>query len=78
MGVFEGRVLRKILGPAREEVTGEWRKLLIEEFNNLCPQNIRITDLNGERGLGSMHGRDDKWIRSHKSRRQETIWKTQK
>jgi hypothetical protein len=28
LGIFEGRVLRKILGPIREEVTREWRKLL--------------------------------------------------
>jgi hypothetical protein len=25
--VFENRVLRKIFGPERDEVTGEWRKL---------------------------------------------------
>jgi len=33
--VFENRVLRKIFGPKREEVTGEWRKLHKEELNNL-------------------------------------------
>ena len=27
MRVFENRVLRKIFGPKRDEVTGEWRKL---------------------------------------------------
>jgi hypothetical protein len=32
--VFENRVLRRILGPKRDEVTGEWRKLL-EELNDL-------------------------------------------
>jgi hypothetical protein len=26
--VFENRVLRRIFGPKRDEVTGEWRKLL--------------------------------------------------
>jgi hypothetical protein len=25
--VFENRVLRRIFGPKRDEVTGEWRKL---------------------------------------------------
>jgi hypothetical protein len=25
--LFENRVLRRILGPERDEVTGEWRKL---------------------------------------------------
>jgi hypothetical protein len=29
--VFENRVLRRIFGPKRDEVTGEWRKLRNEE-----------------------------------------------
>jgi hypothetical protein len=29
--VFENRVLRRIFGPKRDEVTGEWRKLHNEE-----------------------------------------------
>jgi hypothetical protein len=33
--VFENRVLRKIFGPKRDEVTGKWRKLLNEELLNL-------------------------------------------
>jgi hypothetical protein len=33
--VFEKRVLRRIFGPKRDEVTGEWRKLHNEELNNL-------------------------------------------
>jgi hypothetical protein len=33
--VFENRVLRRIFGPNRDEVTGEWRKLLNEELNDL-------------------------------------------
>jgi len=32
---FEKRVLRRILGPKRDEVTGEWRKLHNEELNDL-------------------------------------------
>jgi hypothetical protein len=35
--VFEKRVLRKIFGPKRDEVTGEWRKLHNEELNDLYP-----------------------------------------
>ena len=31
--VYENRVLRKIFGPRRDEVTGEWRKLHNEELN---------------------------------------------
>jgi hypothetical protein len=33
--VFEIRVLRRIFGPKRDEVTGEWRKLHNEELNDL-------------------------------------------
>jgi hypothetical protein len=33
--VFENRVLRKVFGPKRDEVTGEWRKLHNEELNDL-------------------------------------------
>jgi len=28
--VFENRMLRRIFGPKRDEVTGEWRKVYIE------------------------------------------------
>jgi hypothetical protein len=33
--VFENRVLGRIFGPKRDEVTGEWRKLHSEELHNL-------------------------------------------
>jgi hypothetical protein len=33
--VFEDRILRRIFGPKRTEVTGEWRKLHNEELHNL-------------------------------------------
>jgi hypothetical protein len=32
--VFENRVLRRIFGPKRDEVTGEWRNLRDEELHN--------------------------------------------
>jgi hypothetical protein len=35
LGVFENRVLRRIFGPKRDEVTGEWRKLHNEELHDL-------------------------------------------
>jgi hypothetical protein len=31
--VFENRVLRRLFGPKRDEVTGEWRKLRSEELH---------------------------------------------
>ena len=41
--VFENRVLKRIFGPKRDEVTGEWRKLRNEELDNLySSQNIRV------------------------------------
>jgi hypothetical protein len=41
--VFENRVLRRIFGPKRDEVTGEWRKLHNGELHNLysTPDTIR-------------------------------------
>jgi hypothetical protein len=33
--VIENRVLRRVFGPKRDEVTGEWRKLHNEELNDL-------------------------------------------
>jgi hypothetical protein len=33
--VFENRVLRRIFGPKKDEVTGEWRKLQNEDLNDL-------------------------------------------
>ena len=35
MRVFENRVLRRVFGPKRDEVTGEWRKLHNEEFSDI-------------------------------------------
>jgi hypothetical protein len=35
--VFENRVLRRIFGPKRDEVTRGWRKLLNEDLHNLYP-----------------------------------------
>jgi hypothetical protein len=32
--VFENRVLRRTVGPKRDEVTGDWRKLHHEELHN--------------------------------------------
>jgi hypothetical protein len=33
--MFENRVLRRIFGPKRDEVTEEWRKLHSEELHKL-------------------------------------------
>jgi hypothetical protein len=42
--VFENRVLRRVFGPEKDEVTGEWRKLHNEELNDLysLPNIVRV------------------------------------
>ena len=42
--VFENRVLRRVFGLKRDEVTGEWRKLLNEELNDVysLPNIVRV------------------------------------
>jgi hypothetical protein len=42
--VFENRVLRRIFGPERDEVTGGWRKLHNEELHGLysSPSIVRV------------------------------------
>jgi len=42
--VFENMVLRRIFGPRRDEVTGEWRRLHNEELNDLysSPNIVRV------------------------------------
>ena len=42
--VFENRVLRRIFGPKRDEVTGEWRKLHNEGLNDQfsSPNIVRV------------------------------------
>jgi hypothetical protein len=42
--VFENGVLRRVFGPKRDEVTGEWRKLHNDELNDLysLPNIVRV------------------------------------
>ena len=52
--VFENRVLRKIFGPRRDEVTGECRRLHNEELNDLysSPNIVRVIKLRRMRWAG--------------------------
>jgi hypothetical protein len=47
--VFENRVLRRIFGPKRDEVTGGWRKLYNEELHNLYSSPSIITMIKSRR-----------------------------
>jgi hypothetical protein len=52
--VFENRVLRRIFGRKRDEVTGEWRKLHSAELHNLysSPDIIKQIKLRRMRWVG--------------------------
>jgi hypothetical protein len=47
--VFENRVLRRIFGHKRDEVTGEWRKLYNEELHNLYSSPYIIRQVKSRR-----------------------------
>jgi hypothetical protein len=53
--VFETRFLRKIFGPKRDEVTGEWRKLRNEELHNLYSSPDIIRQIKSRRIKWSGH-----------------------
>jgi hypothetical protein len=63
LGVFENRVLRRIFGPKRDEVTGEWRKLHKEELHDLysSPSIIRIIKARRMRWVGHVARMEEKW-----------------
>jgi hypothetical protein len=44
LSVFENRALRRIFGPKRDEVTGEWRKLHYDDLHGLysSPNIVRV------------------------------------
>jgi hypothetical protein len=49
--VFENRVLKRVFGPKRDEVTGEWRKLHNEELNDLYSlSKIETNEMGRARG----------------------------
>jgi hypothetical protein len=52
--VFENRVIRRIFGPKRDEVTGGWRKLHNEELNGLysSPGIVRVIKARRKRWAG--------------------------
>jgi hypothetical protein len=53
--LFENRVLRRIFGPKRDEVAGEWRKLHNEELNDLYPSPSIIRVIKSRRTRWAGH-----------------------
>jgi hypothetical protein len=62
--VFENRVLRRVFGPKRDEVTGDWRKLHNEELNDLyCSSHIvRVVKLMRWAGNVERMGVEERFI----------------
>ena len=52
--MFENRVFWRVFGPKRDEVTGEWRKLHIEELRDLYsfPDIVRVLKSRRKRRVG--------------------------
>ena len=66
--VFENMVLRRIFGPRRDEVTGEWRRFHNEELNDLYSSpNIVPVVLYGC-GTWSLTLREERKLRVFESR----------
>ena len=59
--VFENMVLRRIFGPSRDEVTGEWRRLHNGELNDLysSPNIVRVIKSRRIRWVGHVARRGE-------------------
>jgi hypothetical protein len=79
--VIENRVLRRVFGPKRDEVTGEWIKLKLhnEEFSDLyaLPNIVRVVKSRGMRWAGHVprmgEGRAVRWVLVGKPERKSPI-----
>jgi hypothetical protein len=55
--VCGNRMLRRIFGPKRDEITGEWKKILNEELNDLYSSSNKIHVIKSKKcgGQGIQH-----------------------
>jgi hypothetical protein len=60
-GVFENKVLRRIFGPKRDEVTREWKKLHNEELRDLYSSPRRMRWAGHVAGMGRRATRIGCW-----------------
>jgi hypothetical protein len=62
--VFENRLLRRVFGPKRDEVTGEWRKLHDEELNDRysLPNIVRVVKSRRMRWAGHVARMEDERV----------------
>jgi hypothetical protein len=71
MRVFEGRVMRKICGASREELTRDWRKLHKEEHHDLYCSPYFILVINSRRMRWAGHEGKKKCIQNFGDKHQE-------
>ena len=79
--VFENKVLSRLFGPMRDEVTGEWRKLRNEELNDLysSPNIFRVKKSRRMKWAGHVArmGRGEAYTGFWWGNLRETTWETQ-
>ena len=78
--VFENKVLWRIFGPKKVELTREWRKPQDEEVNDPCssPNIIRLITSRRIRWVGHLLGRGEVYTGlGGETRGNVTTWKTQ-
>jgi hypothetical protein len=77
---FDNRVLRKIFGPKREEVIGDWRKLHNEELCDLycSPNNTTVNNSRRMRWAGHVAWIEERCIQCFIGNKwsKETTWNT--
>jgi hypothetical protein len=79
--VFENRVLRRIFGPKRDEVTGEWRRLHNKELNDLysSPNILQVIKSRIMRWAGHVarvgEKRDAYWILVGRPKGKRPLWR---
>jgi hypothetical protein len=75
--VFENRVLRRIFGPKRDEVTGGWRNLHNEELQNLysSPSIIRTMKSRRMRWAGYVARMENRRRRRRRRRMNIGCWR---